>query len=294
MASLLSLYQQDVASSEPILAAPARDVVTWIDACKDYLERLRHTYGRSDGVSARQKRLAASCLNLAAQSLQLGTTISSGLAGRGVDSDRPAAARAGNRPFGIFVVVMFMAVVLNIWLLDATAAITVFVLLSLFVILYWSDVGALRDGLRWGRKSLKLDTEREPPDLTPALMDIKSAVEMVVRRTDEIVGFGEPEVPMFTPQTMKDSTLEFFQDILEAKLSNDQDYAFKKISRTINQVLAAEGISVITDVKAQMAMFRLDTVVDEQRVSELETIRPALAQNAKCLLPGYARRFVGA
>ena len=125
-------------------------------------------------------------------------------------------------------------------------------------------------------------------------MDIKSAIEMVVRRTDEIVGFSEPDVPAPVPQTMKDSTLEFFQDILEAKLTNDKDYAFKKISRTVNQVLAAEGISVITDVKAQMAMFRLDTVVDERRASELETIRPALAHNAKCLLPGYARRFVAA
>ena len=143
-------------------------------------------------------------------------------------------------------------------------------------------------------KSSKADTEREPLGLPPAAMDIRSAVEMVVRRTDEIVGLSEPEAAMPAPQAMKDSTLEFFQDILEAKLTNDRDYAFKKISRTINQVLAAEGISVVTDVKAQMGMFRLDTVVDERRASELETIRPALAHDAECLLPGYARRFVGA
>ena len=125
-------------------------------------------------------------------------------------------------------------------------------------------------------------------------LDIKAAVEMVVRRTDEIVSLSEAEVAAPAPQGMRDSTLEFFQDILEAKLSNDQDYAFKKISRTVTQVLAAEGISVVTDVKAQMAMFRLDTVVDERRASELEAIRPALAHDAKCLLPGYARRFVSA
>ncbi len=292
MAGLLSLYQQDVASSEPMLATPAGDVAAWVGACKDYLDRLREKYGRSDG-SARQKRLAASCLALAAQSLQLGATVSTGPVDRSMDSDRPAA-RGSIRSFGIFVVAMFMAVVLNIWLLDATAAMTVFVLLALFVLLHWSDVGALRDGLRWGGKPSKPEAEREPPGLALAARDIKAAVEMVARRADEIVALGEPEAVLPAPQAMKESTLEFFQDILEAKIANDKDYAFKKISRTVNQVLAAEGISVVTDVKAQMAMFRLDTVVDERRASELETIRPALAQDTKCLLPGYARRFVAA
>ena len=293
MAGLLSLYQQDVASSEPNLAAPARNVVDWVDGCKDYLDRLRAMYGRIDGVSARQKRLAAGCLNLATQSLQLGTTVAAELAHGNVTGDRPVA-RGGIRSFGIFVVSMFAAVVLNIWLLDATGALTVLVLLSLFVILHWGDVGALQDSLRWGGKSLNPDNGREPPGLAPAVLDVRSAVEMVVRRTDEIVSLSEAETGVPTAQGLKASTLEFFQDILEAKLSNDQDYAFKKISRTINQVLAAEGISVVTDVKGQMAMFRLDTVVDERRASELETIRPALAHDAKCLLPGYARRFVSA
>ena len=125
MAGLLSLYQQDVASSEPILATPARAVVDWVDGCKDYLDRLREKYGRTDGVSVRQKRLAAGCLNLAAQSLRLGTAVSAGLADKAVDSERPVG-RVGTRSFAVFVVAMFAAVVLNIWLLDATAAISGF------------------------------------------------------------------------------------------------------------------------------------------------------------------------
>ena len=114
MAGLLSLYQQDAAASEPMLAAPARDVGDWVAGCKDYLDRLREKYGRTDGVSARQKRLAAGCLNLAAQSLQAGVTASGGMAFKDVENDRPVA-RTGTRSFGIFVVLMFTAVVLNIW-----------------------------------------------------------------------------------------------------------------------------------------------------------------------------------
>ena len=287
--SLLGLYQQDVQSSLPALTAPAARVGDWIDLVKDYSDLISERYARAATVSSSQKKIASSCLYLAVQSLQIGASIPGAFGPGQANEPSTEAAPSGGKET-VFAVIMLCLGAFNLWLGNGPGVISVLALLVLFVHFHWRDIAILNGAVPWQRGSGK--ARGGVP--APTAVDIRSTIESIVRRTDDIVAAADrrPEAP--PPPALKPATLEFFQDILEAKLSDDKDYAFKKISRTIGQVLAAEGIGLAMDAATHQAMFQLDTIVDKQRASQFETIRPALMQDAKCLLPGYARRFVAA
>jgi hypothetical protein len=84
--------------------------------------------------------------------------------------------------------------------------------------------------------------------------------------------------------------LEFFQDLLEARINGDPEYAFRKFSLSIDRVLTAEGMAAEEDARGKPAMFAIDYVPNADK-SEVVVTRPALTQGSICVLRGYARRF---
>jgi hypothetical protein len=295
MTSLLGLYQRDVESSVPDLRAPAARPVDWIDLVKDYSEDIKERYSRAADVSPNQKKLAAGCLYLALQSLQIGVSVASRLE-RYQAKDRAEITAPANSRETVLAIVMLCVGILNIWVGSIPGVISVLAVFVLFVHFHWGEISILNGVFPWQSRSRQVPgtgaTDAGPQ--APTVIDIRSTIESIVRRTDDIVDSALPRTETPPPGGLKQSTLEFFQDVLEAKLSGDRDFAFKKISRTIGQVLEAEGIGLATDAEKHLAMFKLDTVVDDRRENQYETIRPALMQNSKCVLSGYARHFVAA
>jgi hypothetical protein len=291
--NLLRLYQQDAQASVPALTMPAARVTDWIDLVKDYAEQIGVRYARAADISNGEKKVAANCLNLAVQALQAGASAAGALETAAAPTLYPKAATPSGKDT-VLAVIMVCLGIFNLWLENVPGVISILALLVLFAHFHRADISVLNGVFPWQRGGGTGSGASKVVAKGPAAMDIRSTVEAILRRSDDIVAYAgqRPEAP--PPTGLQQSTLEFFQDILEAKLSDDRDFAFKKITRTLGTVLAAEGIDIAMDAEAHQAMFRFDTVVDANRANQFQTIRPALTRNAKCLLPGYARHFIAA
>jgi hypothetical protein len=188
---------------------------------------------------------------------------------------------------------MFVLLLVNLWVMSVVGVFSLFVLLAAAVLLHWEDIGVLERRLRSGR-SKRAARKRSPTDSDLRTITTSAYVESVVRRIDEIIERDTPRNEAVSPPSLKVETLAFFQDILEAKIADDRDYAFKKISRTVVQVLSSEGIEVMTDAQNHAAMFTIDTITDPSKAGTVETVRPALVKQSQCIMTGYAQQFIDA
>lgn len=279
--SLLSLFQRDAEAAAPALTAPRAEPGAWAAAFDAYLADVGRQYASQMEIPAPKRKVAVGCLDLATSALRAGAAVPGGYASPALP--QPAAPPKGRAR--VLVIVAGCLALLNIWMADAGGIISVMALATVFAHSYWNEIAA---SLRPGRvRGAKPAAPPEPPRLKPVIED-------VLRRADDIAALALAQPDPVQPRGLKDTTLEFFQDILEAKAGDDRDFAFKKISRTVGPVLAAEGIGVCTDADKQAAMFQLDIVVDPLRADQYQTVRPALTRDDECLLPGYAKRFVAA
>ncbi len=293
MASLLKLYQQDVATGHADLKRPATSVAEWVEATKDYLEQLRERHDRVDDVPGKQKKLAAGGLNLAAQAFQIGASIPGDLELPALQVPRPPAEASTWRPLAL-AVTMLVLLLFNLWIGSVPGMFSMLLTILFLAMLHWNDFAGLprRLGLRHG--AARPPTRTAAPAVKPPRITFNTHIESVVRRVDDLVSLDRPAPEPLPPPALTTETLEFLQDMLEARITDDPDYAFKKISRTLIQVLLAEGIEVVTDAERHRSMFHIDPVPDADRAGITETLRPALVKDRRCIMTGYAQEFVRA
>ena len=306
MASLLRLYQQDAEARDPALAHTTQDPILWLQAAKEYLTRLRERFDHTDDVPVRHKRIAADAIDLALQSLQANDATRSDPATPGAVHE-VAGHQPGLRPFVTMLLLMFVLLLVNLWIMSVIGVASLSGLIAAFVLLHWEEVGLIERRLR--SKRSRSSSAQRPAMAASATasaqlptvaaksrtISVGAYIEPVVRRIDAMIERdARPDAPLPSPPSLKPETLAFFQDILEAKLADDKDFAFKKISRTVEQVLSSEDIAVITDVQNHPAMFTIDTITDAGKTGMMEAVRPALVRHSQCIMTGYAHRFVNA
>jgi hypothetical protein len=287
MAILLRLYQQDAEGLDARLTRPVMGVPRSVDATKDYFDHLRRRHDQEKDVSTRQKMLAASCLNLAAQSFQIGASAQ----GDPKTPPAPPGNERSVRPFVIFTTLMLALLLISLWMMSVMGVFSLFIAMVASILLNWNDVALLERRLWGGRVEKAKTAPRTSVAIKPTF---SSYIEPIVRQIDEIIGLEAPPEESPPPPSLKAETLEFFQDMLEAKMTGDKDYAYKKISGSVIHVLSSEGIEVMSDVENHPSMFTIDTVMDDSKAGRMEAIRPALTRNAECILLGYAQRFLRA
>ena len=283
--TLLDLFREDAETAAAALTSDAGSATRWLELFKDYLDDLQRRYNRAAGVPAWTRRAATGCLNLAVSAANAGAGAVSAGAPAEPSAGKPLAA-AESRSATLFAAFAFAIFVANMILTSAAGAVSTLVLLAVFLYCYWESVGLLARRFKAGPPP-----RDRVPDPASRPRTIKDAVEAVARRTGDILTAAEPPPPAPPPLGPGPDTLEFFQDLLEAKLGGDKEYAFQKISRTLGRVLAQEGIGFSTDAEGQGEMFRFDTIAGSDAPDSIEVVRPAMIRDQRCLLPGYARRY---
>lgn len=278
--SLLELLQKDVEDPARRMKVSPPTPLVWGHSLKEYLDDLVDRHGRASGTGGMQRRVAAGCLNLAAACAQAGAALASLDPWRPKEIGRPQGSAVGWKNAFAGIAILLAILILNIVLSSLVGSLSVLAILALFLVYLY------RDGF-FAHHAGAAESEKDKP-LPPGIAAIS---EEIVRRTDAILRDAEPPPPPPAPLGVTSTTLEFFQDLVEAKINGDPEYAFRMMSFAVDRVLAAEGVEAAADADAKPEWFIIDVVPG---TGEDRTIvsRPAFARNSICVLRGYACRFV--
>jgi hypothetical protein len=276
--SLLEFLQKDVENPAQRLTVSPPTPLAWGHTLKEYLDDLTDRYRRASGTGGMQRRVAAGCLNLAAACAQAGAALASADPWPSKEIGRRRSA-GGRKSAFVGIAILLAILILNMVLSSLTGSLSVLAILALFLVYLY------KDGL-FAHRAGAAESRTDKP-LPPGIAAIS---EEIVRRTDAILHDAEPPPPLPLPLGVTSTTLEFFQDLVEAKINGDPEYAFRMMSFAIDRVLAAEGVEAAADADAKPELFVIDVVPG---TGEDRTVvsRPAFSRNSICLLRGYARRF---